>query len=96
MLPVAYLSPTQIMTFTAILPPNIVLPEETWLPARVRRHGQALEISADEPVLMEALPEKQEALKVWLARCAAQPVSALSDKDLDDLRWQHLQEKHQL
>jgi hypothetical protein len=84
------------MTFTAVLPPNIVLPEETWLPARVRRHGQALEISADEPALTEALPEKQEALKAWLARCSAQPVSTLSDQDLDDLRWQHQQEKHQL
>lgn len=84
------------MTFTAVLPPNIKLPEETWLPARVRRHGQSLEISADEPTQATALPDKQEALKAWLSRCSAQPVSTLSDQDLDDLRWQHLQEKHQL
>lgn len=36
------------MTFTATLPADNSLPEETWLPARVRRHGLALEVSADD------------------------------------------------
>lgn len=83
------------MTFTATIPPNALLPEETWLTARVRRHGTALEVTADAgpPALAG---DKSAALHAWLARCAAQPVNTLSDAALDDLRWQRLKEKHQL
>ena len=84
------------MTFTASLPANISLPEETWLPARVRRRGMALEVSANPPASVEHSTEKQRALDAWLARCAAQPVNTLADSELDELRWQHLQEKHHL
>ncbi len=42
------------MTFTATLPANVPLPEEQWLPARVRRHGSSLEVSADAA---DAAPE---------------------------------------
>ena len=36
------------MTFTAVLPVDIALPEETWLHARVRKHGRELEITAED------------------------------------------------
>jgi hypothetical protein len=36
-----------LMTFTAVLPADIALPEETWLHARVRKHGRELEITAE-------------------------------------------------
>jgi hypothetical protein len=36
------------MTFTAGLPVDIALPEETWLHARVRKHGRELEITAED------------------------------------------------
>jgi hypothetical protein len=86
------------MTFTAVLPPNVTLPEETWLPALVRRHGSDLEVTADAASSPAQLPssERAQSLAAWLARCAAQPVSALTAPEVEDMRWQRLQEKHQL
>ena len=83
-------------TFTAILPAGIELPEETWLTARVRRHGNALEIAAEGTAISAQDTARAQALKKWLARCAAQPPSSLTDEELDDLRWQGLKEKFSL
>ena len=84
------------MTFTAVLSTDIPLPEETWLPARVRRHGRALEVAAEEHPAPAVEPSRTEALQAWLQRCAAQPLSTFSDADLDDLRWHGLKERYAL
>jgi hypothetical protein len=84
------------MTFTAVLSADIALPEETWLHARVRKHGRELEITAEETAAKVTEPSRAEALNAWLQRCAEQPASQFSDADLDDLRWQGLQEKYGL
>lgn len=84
------------MHFTAVLSTDISLPEETWLPARVRRHGRALEVAAEEQATPPVEPSRTDALQAWLERCAAQPLTTFSDADLDDLRWQGLKEKYAL
>ena len=84
------------MTFTAVLSTDISLPEETWLPARVRRHGRALEIAAEEPATPAVELSRTDALQAWLRRCAAQPLNTFSDTDVDDLRWQGLKERYAL
>ncbi len=85
-----------VMTFTAVLSTDIALPEETWLPARVRRHGRALEVADEEQATPAVEPSRTDALQAWLHRCAAQPLNTFSDADLDDLRWQGLKEKYAL
>ena len=80
------------MTFTAVLPSGIELPEETWLPARVRRHGDALEVTAEGTFPQGDDSTRTQALKEWLERCAAQPVCALTDDEVDELRWEGLKD----
>ena len=82
-------------SFTATLAADVSLPEETWLPARVRKHGRSLEVSADEQTAPPAASRLQ-AMESWLQRCAEQPISSFTDADLDDLRWQGLKEKYGL
>ena len=84
------------MTFTAVLSADIALPEETWLHARVRKHGRELEVAAEGDVAVSTESTRAEALHAWLQRCAEQPACRFSDADFDDLRWQGLQDKYGL
>ena len=84
------------MTFTAVLPVGIELPEETWLSARVRRHGNSLEIAAEGTESSPQDATRTQALHEWLQRCAAQPATSLTDDEIEDLRWQGLKEKFNL
>jgi hypothetical protein len=61
------------MTFTTLLSTDISLPEETWFPAQVRKHGRALEITADDSVSSAAkagpMPSGTS-FDAWLTRAA--------------------------
>lgn len=83
------------MTFTTLLSTDISLPEETWFPAQVCRHGRALEVSASDQPSPHA-NSRLQAMQTWLQRCVGQPASSFTDTDLDDLRWQGLKEKYDL
>ncbi len=89
------------MTFTAPLPAGVDFPEETWLPAIVRRHGSTLDITADDSAACATenpatIKERREALEKWLASSAAQPVCQWDDAAVADLRWQGLKAKYKL
>lgn len=53
------------------LPADVSLPEETWIPARVRRHGRDLEIQADPVAEAQPAPAPNTTkFEAWLARAA--------------------------
>jgi|GEM_PF-3445680 len=73
------------MTFTTLLSTDIALPEETWFPAQVRRHGRALEITADDSVgsAAEAVPmPPASSFDAWLAKAAGSARSGLTTNDI--------------
>lgn len=84
------------MILTATLPADALMPEDTWMNVRVRRHGQALEIEAN--VKEDALQQHQrrQAFEDLQALISSHPPSVLSDEELDEGRWQHFKEKYGL
>jgi len=68
------------MTFTTTLPVGISLPEEVWLHARVRKHGSALEINADDSLgpVAASPPVQASRFDAWLARAAGSSKAGLS------------------
>lgn len=68
------------MTFTAVLPADIALPEETWLHARVRKHGRELEITAEDDAA--ALTPPATTFDAWLAKAAGSSKAGLSTDEI--------------
>lgn len=69
-------------TFTAILTADVSLPEETWLHARVRRHGRDLEITADQQADAPSATTTPASFDVWLAKAAGSAKAGLTTNDI--------------
>ena len=69
-------------TFTALLPADISLPEDTWLHARVRRHGRDLEVTAEQPADAPSASTTPAPFDAWLAKAAGSAKAGLTTNDL--------------
>lgn len=75
------IAPQITMSFTTTLPIDISLPDEIWLQARVRKHGSALEINADDNLGSTAVGHPvppATSFDTWLARAAGSSMAGLS------------------
>ena len=68
------------MIFTAVLPADVALPEETWLHARVRKHGLELEVAAEGGAVAPAPPATT--FDAWLAKAAGSSKAGLSTDEI--------------